>query len=89
HCPSSERISVVEGWIDAVRLDGDRVRIELSTADRQSLAVVMERAVLEQSAVFQVLNDLRGRPLKVLALQHQLANQPVVIETPHQLEIRP
>lgn len=88
HCPSSERISVVEGWIDAVRLDGDRVRIELSTADRQSLAVVMERAVLEQSAVFQVLNDLRGRPLKVLALQHQLANQPVVIETPHQLEIR-
>ena len=49
----------------------------------------MERAVLEQSAVFQVLNDLRGRPLKVLALQHQLANQPVVIETPHQLEIRP
>ncbi len=89
HCPSSERISVVEGWIDAVRLDGDRVHIELSTADRQSLAVVMERAVLEQSAVFQVLNDLRGRPLKVLALQHQLANQPVVIETPHQLEIRP
>jgi len=89
HCATSDRITVVEGWIEDVQPDGDRVRLQLSTADRQSLSVVIERALLEQSAVFQVLNDLRGRFLKVLALQQQLEKPPVVLETPHQLDIRP
>lgn len=87
-CASSDRIRVVEGWIDAVRTDGDRVRIQLSTADNQSLVVLIERGLLEQSAVFQVLNDLRGRFLKVLARQQLLETQPVLLETPHQLEIK-
>jgi serine/threonine-protein kinase len=89
HCPTSDRIGVVEGWIDDVRPDGDRVRIQLSTADRQSLVVLIERGLLEQIAVFKLLNDLRGRFLKVLALQQLLETPPVVIKTPHQLEIRP
>lgn len=89
NCATSDRITVVEGWIEDVQPDGDRVRLQLSTADRQSLSVVIERALLEQSAVFQVLNDLRGRFLKVLALQQQLEKPPVVLETPHQLDIRP
>ena len=89
HCASSDRIGVVEGWIDEVRPDGDRVRIQLSTADHQGLAVWIERGLLEQSAVFRVLNDLRGRSLKVLARQQLLERQPVLLETPHQLEIRP
>ena len=88
-CPSSDRITVVEGWIDDVVAEGDRVRLKLSTADRQSLVVAIDRGLLDQSAVFQVLNDLRGRALKVIARQHLLANQPVLLETPHQLEIRP
>ena len=88
HCPPADRISVVEGWIDDLHPDGDRIRIRLSTADRQSLVVLIERSLLEQSAVFQVLNDLRGRFLRVLTLQRLLTRQPVVLETPHQLEIR-
>jgi hypothetical protein len=88
-CPSSDRITVVEGWIDDVVAQGDRVRLQLSTADRQSLVVAIDRGLLEQSAVFQVLNDLRGRSLKVIARQQLLASQPVLLETPHQLEIRP
>ena len=89
HCPTSDRISVVEGWIDDVRPESDRVRIQLATADHQSLAVLIERSLLEQSAVFQVLNDLHGRFIKVLALHHLLEKQPVLLETPHQLEISP
>lgn len=54
-----------------------------------SLAVVIERALLEQSAVFRVLNDLRGRFLRVLARQQLLSSPPVPLETPHQLEIGP
>jgi len=88
-CPASARIGVLEGWIDALRPDGDHVTIQFTGADRQSLTVKIERALLEQSAVFQVLNDLRGRLLRVLAPQHLLDAQPVVLLTPHQLEIRP
>lgn len=88
-CDVSDRITSVEGWIDDVIPNGDRVRIQLTTADRQPLTVLVARALLEQSAVFQVLNDLRGRSLKVLTLQQLLDKQPVLIETPHQLEIRP
>lgn len=88
HCPAADRISVVEGWIDDLRPDGDRIAIRISTADRQSLLVSIERSLLEQSAVFQVINDLRGRFLRAVMLQRLLASQPVVLETPHQLEIR-
>ena len=88
-CASSDRISVVEGWIEAVRPDGDGVLIQLATADRQALTVGIGRELLEQSAVFQVLNDLRGRFLRVLARQQLLERPPVLLETPHQLEIRP
>jgi hypothetical protein len=45
--------------------------------------------LLEQSAGCQVLNDLRGRLLKVLARKQMLDQQPVLLETPHQLEISP
>ena len=86
--PAADRIGVVEGWIDDLLPDGDRIRIQLSTADRRSMSVSIERSLLEQSAVFQVLNDLRGRFLKVVALQRLLSREPVVLETPHQLEIR-
>lgn len=87
-CDVSDRITSVEGWIDDVIPNGVNVRILLTTADRQPLTVLVARALLEQSAVFQVLNDLRGRSLKVLTLQHLLDKQPVMIETPHQLEIK-
>lgn len=89
HCPASDRINLVEGWIDDIQADGDRVRIGLLTADRQSFDLLIQRALLDQIAVFSVLNDLRGRLLKVMALQHLWDNQPVVLETPHQLEIKP
>jgi serine/threonine-protein kinase len=88
-CAGSDRISMVEGWIDDIRPDGDRVRIQLSTADQRSLGVLIERNLLQQSAVFSVLSDLRGRFLKLMARQQLLDTQPVVLQTPHQLEIRP
>ena len=89
HCPVADRINLVEGWINDIQADGDRVRIRLLTADRQSFDLLIQRALLDQIAVFSVLNDLRGRLLKVMALQHLWDNQPVVLETPHQLEISP
>lgn len=89
HCPAADRINLVEGWVNDIQADGDRVRIGLLTADRQSFDLLIQRALLDQIAVFSVLNDLRGRLLKVMALQHLWDNQPVVLETPHQLEIKP
>ncbi len=79
----------MEGWIEDVRPDGDRIRIQLSTADHRPLVLLVERSLLEQSAVFKVLDELKGRSVRVLALQKILARQPVILETPHQLEIRP
>jgi hypothetical protein len=69
----------VEGWIDERRTDGDNVRIQLITADGQALALLIGLGLLEQSAGFQVLNDLRGRFLKVLARQQMLDQQPVLL----------
>ncbi len=89
HCPATDRISQVEGWIDSVVHDGERVRIQLTTADRQTMFVLIKRSILEQSAVFNLLSDLRGRSLKVLVLQDLWRNPPVLLETPHQLEIKP
>lgn len=89
HCPAADRINLVEGWVNDIQADGDRVRIGLLTADRQSFDLLIQRALLDQIAVFSVLNDLRGRLLKVMALQHLWDNHPVVLETPHQLEIKP
>ena len=89
HCPASDRVNLVEGWVNDIQADGDRVRIRLLSADRQSFDLLIQRALLDQIAVFSVLNDLRGRLLKVMALQHLWDNQPVVLETPHQLEISP
>lgn len=80
---------MVDGWIDDIRPDGDRVRIQLSTADQRSLGVLIERNLIQQSAVFSVLSDLRGRFLKLMARQQLLDTQPVVLQTPNQLEIRP
>ena len=88
-CPNSDRIEVVEGWIEDIRPEGERIRLQLSTADHRLVALLIEHSLLEQSAVFQVLNELKGRSLKVIALQQMFATQPVVLETPHQLEIRP
>ncbi len=88
-CPSSDRIEVVEGWIDDIGPVGDRIRVSMTTADQRRLSLMIDRSLLEQSSVFQVLNELRGRGLRVLILQHLLKTQPIAIESPHQLEIRP
>lgn len=88
-CPASDRIEMVEGWIDDVAPDGNRIRIGMTTADQRRLRLLIDRSLLEQSAVFQVLNQLQGRGLKVLALQQRLQSMPVVLDNPHQLEIRP
>lgn len=80
---------MVEGWIDDVAPDGNRIRIGMTTADQRRLRLLIDRSLLEQSAVFQVLNQLQGRGLKVLALQQRLQSMPVVLDNPHQLEIRP
>jgi serine/threonine-protein kinase len=88
-CRPAERVDSVEGWIDDVRPEMEQIRISLSTADRRSFAFLINRALLEKSAVFQVLNDLNGRFVRVIALRHLLDRQPVVLETPHQLDISP
>jgi ABC-type phosphate/phosphonate transport system substrate-binding protein len=89
HCPASDRINLVEGWISHVQADGDRVLILLQTADHYSFSLVIDRALLEQIAMFQVLNDLRGRFVRVLSLRPPLESQSLMIKTPHQLDIRP
>jgi hypothetical protein len=43
---------------------------------------------LEQIAAFKVLSELRGRSLKVIAREQHWEKTPLVIQTPHQLEIR-
>ena len=88
-CPSSDRIEVVEGWIDDVGPVGDRIRVSMTTADQRRLSLMIDRSLLEQSSVFQALNELRGRGLRVLILQHLLKTQPIAIESPHQPKIRP
>lgn len=88
-CPSTDRIEVVEGWIDDLVPKGSRIRLTMTTADHRKLTVLIDRSLLEQSAVFQVLNELQGRSLRVLALQNMLKVQPITLESPHQLEIRP
>lgn len=87
-CPSSDRIELLEGWIDDVTPVGDRIRVNMATADQRRIALVINRSLLEQSAVFHVLNELHGRHLRVLTLQHRLRSQPIAIESPHQLEIK-
>lgn len=89
HCPGSDRIELVEGWIDDAGPAGDRIRVRMTTADQRKLTFLIGRSLLDQSAVFQVLNELQGRELRVLALQRILQSQSIVLESPHQLEIRP
>lgn len=88
HCPSTDRIRSAEGWIEDVKPDGDQIRIRFSTADRQAFTLQISRELLEQSAVFRVLNELQGRSLKVIARERLWERAPLVIQTPHQLEIR-
>ncbi len=88
-CHPAERVESVEGWIDDVRPEIDQIRVSLSTVDRRSFAFLINRPLLEKSAVFRVLNDLNGRFVRVTALRHLLDRQPVVLETPHQLDISP
>jgi ABC-type phosphate/phosphonate transport system substrate-binding protein len=88
HCPSTDRIRSAEGWIEDVKPDGNQIRIRFSTADRQAFTLQISRELLEQSAVFRVLNELRGRSLKVIARERLWERAPLVIQTPHQLEIR-
>lgn len=88
-CPSSDRIEVVEGWIDDAVPIGDRIRVNMTTADQRRVSLIADRSLFEQSSVFKTLNELRGRSLRVLTLQHALQTGTVAIESPHQLEIRP
>ncbi|MFM7086805.1 MAG: PhnD/SsuA/transferrin family substrate-binding protein [Cyanobium sp.] len=89
HCPSSDRIEVVEGWIEAIRPDGNQIQLTLRTADHRPLQLLVAPTLLEQSAVFRVLQELRGRAIRVRLTSRSLAAQPVLLETPHQLEILP
>ena len=88
-CPGSDRIEVVEGWIDDAVTLGDRIRINMTTADQKRLPLITDRSLLEQSSVFQTLNELRGRGIRLLMLQQVLQSRTVEIENPHQIEIRP
>ena len=88
-CPGSDRIEVVEGWIDDAGPVGGRIRVNMTTADQRRVSLIVDRSLLEQSSVFKTLNELRGRSLSVLTLQHALQTGTVAIESPHQLEIRP
>jgi hypothetical protein len=88
HCPKAERIRPVEGWIDDVKPDGDQIRIQFSTADHQAFTLLISSDLLEQIAAFKVLSELRGRSLKVIAREQHWEKTPLVIQTPHQLEIR-
>jgi hypothetical protein len=87
-CPGSDRVAVVEGWIDDAGPIGDQIRINMTTADQRRLTLIVDRSLLEQSSVFKTLNELRGRGLKVLTLQNILLTRTIAIESPHQLEIR-
>ena len=88
HCPKAERIRPVEGWIDDVKPDGDQIRIQFSTADHQAFTLLISSDLLGQIAAFKVLSELRGRSLKVIAREQHWDKTPLVIQTPHQLEIR-
>lgn len=88
-CPGSDCIEVVEGWIDDAGPIGDHIRINMTTADQRRVSLNVDRSLLEQSSVFKTLNELRGRSLRVLTLQHALKSGTVAIESPHQLEVNP
>jgi hypothetical protein len=88
-CPGSDRIEVVEGWIDDLDPKDSHILLTMTTADQRKLTFLVDRSLLEQSAVFKVLNELQGRRLRVLALQGMLRDQPITLESPNQLEIRP
>jgi hypothetical protein len=88
-CPDSDRIEAVEGWVDDAVTLGDRIRINMTTADQRRLSLIINRSLLEQSSVFQTLNELRGRGIRLLMLQQALQSRNVEIENPHQIEIRP
>jgi hypothetical protein len=51
--------------------------------------LMINRSLLEQSSVFQTLNELRGRGIRLLMLQQALQPRNIEIENPHQIEIRP
>ena len=88
-CSGSDRVAVVEGWIDDAVPIGDQIRIDMTTADQRRLSLIVDRSLLEESSVFKTLNQLRGRGLRVLTLQNILLTRTIPIESPHQLEIRP
>lgn len=86
-CSSSDPIDLVQGWIEEARPEAERIRIDLVTADQRHLTLLLERSLLEQSAIFQVLSNLHGREIRVIALRKELMAPHLVIETPHQIEI--
>lgn len=88
HCPLSHQIDLVEGWIDDIQPENNKIRIQILTADQRTFDLLVEKELLQQSAIFKVLSDLRGRLARVLALQGSWQSQPLTIQTPHQLEIK-
>lgn len=88
-CPPHDEIAAVEGWIDDARPETDRIRLTIATPDHRVVSLLAERALLDQVAVFEVLHDLRGRAVRVHALRSSWQRQPLVVSTPHQLEIDP
>ncbi len=73
-------------------LDRNRLQqaliVNMTTADRKRLSLIVDRSLFEQSSVFTTLSELHGRGPRALTLQHTLQPGTITIESPHQLEIR-
>ncbi|MDM7953254.1 MAG: PhnD/SsuA/transferrin family substrate-binding protein [Cyanobium sp. CZS 25K] len=87
-CQGSDRIESEVGWIDDIAPEGTHIRVNMTTADQRRRTFLITRSLLEQTAIYKVLNELKGRELRVLALQQSTSSRPIFLETPHQLEIR-
>jgi hypothetical protein len=59
-CPGSDRIEVVKTWMDAMAPDGNRIYIGMTSADQRQLAFLIDRSLLERSAVFKFLRSFKA-----------------------------
>lgn len=87
-CPQGSRVELIEGWIEDIRTEDSLIKLEVLTIDRRTMTFAVEKDLLDQSAIFQVLQDLKGRMVRVIVSGNSLNESPIVLETPHQLEIR-
>lgn len=59
-CPGSDRIEVVKTWMDAMAPDGNRIYIGMTSADQRQLAFLIDRSLLERSAVFKFSRSFKA-----------------------------